>query len=95
MTDRRVPVETRVVTVKVPIYAPDRGLPRLWPDRYALKVEMHERYVSIVGDASGLRGLAVQLLALAEDGVPAGYADDLDDLGELDIDSIQLTIIRR
>jgi hypothetical protein len=95
MTDRRVHIETRAVTVKVPIYKPDRGLPRVWPDGYALKVEMHERYVSIVGDANGLRGLAVQLLALAEEDVPTGYADDLDDLGELDSDSVQLTIIRR
>lgn len=83
------------MTLDVPTYARSRGLPRLWPNRYSLKVEVHESYVNIIGDSEGLRGLATQLLALAAEDVPAGYADDLDELGELDAGSVQLTIIRR
>jgi hypothetical protein len=94
LTDPRGPVVTRPVTIEVPTYSSSRGLPRLWPDEYSLKVEIHGGYVNISGDPRGLRGLAAQLLALAEDEVPNGYADDLDDLGELDAGSVQLTIIR-
>jgi hypothetical protein len=95
MTDPRGQTETRSVTVNVPTYKRERGLPRLWPDQYSLRVEIRGNYVNIVGDSAGLRGLATQLLALAGEGVPAGYSDDLDDLAELDAGSVQLTIIRR
>jgi hypothetical protein len=95
LTGPRVPIETRRVTIEIPTYSRGRGLPRLWPDRYSLKVEIRGGYVNISGDSQGLRGLATQLLALAEEGVPDGYADDLDDLGELDVGSSQLTIVRR
>jgi CO/xanthine dehydrogenase Mo-binding subunit len=95
MSDPKSRIEVRAVTVNVPTYAADRGLPRFWPDNYMLKVEIHQGYVNIIGDSEGLRGLATQLLALAADNVPVGYADDLDDLAELDMGSAQLTIVRR
>jgi hypothetical protein len=83
------------VTLNVPIYASEHGLPRLWPDSYSLKVEIRGNYVNIAGDSAGLQGLATQLLALAGSRVPSGYSDDLDDLAELDAGSVQLTIIRK
>lgn len=95
MSDPKSEIEVRAVTLDVPTYATDRGLPRLWPDSYVLKVEVHQGYVNIIGDSRGLRGLATQLLALSADNVPVGYADDLDDLGELDTGSAPMTIIRR
>lgn len=97
MTDPRARIETRRVIVDVPTYADSRGLPRLWPDdEYALKVEAYESYVAISGDAAGLRGLAVQLLSLAADDVPPGYAHDLLAEGiELDAGSIPLSIYRQ
>jgi hypothetical protein len=95
VTDPRAHIPTRSVTVNIPTYSVSRGLPRLWPDHYSLKVEIPGNYVTICGDPAGLRGLATQLLALAEEGVPTGYADDLDDLGELDVGSVQLTIVRQ
>jgi hypothetical protein len=95
MSDPKSEIEVHAVTVNVPTYAGNRGLPRLWPERYSLKVEVHQGYVNITGDSEGLRGLATQLLALSADNVPVGYADDLDDLAELDAGSTQLTIVRR
>jgi hypothetical protein len=95
MTDPAARAETRPLTVEIPTYAPSRGLPRLWPDSYQLAVQAHDGYVNIIGDSAGLRGLAVQLLALAAEEVPAGYASDLDDLAELDAGSVALTIIRQ
>jgi hypothetical protein len=74
-------VETVQVTVDVPSYAAERGLARLWPDTYFLAVQVSDGYVTIEGDAAGLRGLAVQLLSLAQDETPPGYAHDLE--GEL------------
>jgi hypothetical protein len=51
--------------------------------------------VVIQGDANGLRGLAVQLTALAQADVPAGYHADLDDVyRELDEGSMSLKIQR-
>jgi hypothetical protein len=94
MTHPAARAVTRPVTVEVPTYARHRGLPLLWPDSYQLSVA-RDGYVNIAGDSAGLRGLAVQLLALAEEEVPPGYASDLDDLGELDAGSIALTIVRR
>jgi hypothetical protein len=86
---------TRDETLSVPVYENATGLPRRWPTEYALKVELLPQAVSIRGDASGLRGLAVQLLALAGAGVPSGYHCHLDGAtGELDPESIELVVVR-
>jgi hypothetical protein len=52
--------------------------------------------VTIEGDQAGLRGLAIQLLALAQAEVPAGYAHDLDgDLPpELELGSAPLVLLK-
>jgi hypothetical protein len=95
VTEPRAKVDTRTVILDAPTYAQSRGLPRLWPNDYALKVEIHETYVSIAGDAEGLRGLAAQLLALTAEDVPPGYAHDLLADGiELDAGSVPLSIFR-
>lgn len=84
------------MTVDVPTYARSRGLPRPWPHDYKLKVEVHESFVGITGDAEGLRGLAVQLLSLTAADVPAGYGHDLLADGiELDAGSVPLSIFRQ
>ncbi|WP_433250491.1 Imm32 family immunity protein [Streptosporangium sp. CA-135522] len=88
-------VETKKVMLEVPKYSADGGLPRLWPDNYFLQVLVSDGYVTIEGDPAGLRGLAVQLLSLAEADVPPGYGHDLDDLpAELDPGSVPLTLLR-
>lgn len=88
-------IETRDVTVQVPVYRATTGLPRPWPAAYRLSVAILSEAVVIKGDANGLRGLAVQLLALAGDGVPSGYHDHLDpNAGELDVESTEVILER-
>jgi hypothetical protein len=84
----------REVTIQVPVYRPDSGLGRPWPPSYHLNVQVHAGHVLIRGDSAGLQGLAVQLLALAGEDVPAGYHGDLDEGIELDSGSAGLTIMR-
>lgn len=82
------------VTIQVPVYRSKGGLGRPWPSSYQLQVQIHSGHVLIGGDSAGLRGLAVQLLALAGEGVPAGYHGDLDGGIELDAGSAGLTVMR-
>lgn len=76
-----VPVQSaREVVVAVPVYDPVRGLSRAWPANYRLTFDVTPHgEVVIRGDKAGLRGLATQLLALAEDDVPPGYHHRIDD----------------
>lgn len=68
------------VQLEIPSYDRGVGLVSSWPDRYRLTVSVTpDGKVSVLGDAAGLTGLAVQLLALAQPGVPAGAHEDLDD----------------
>ncbi|WP_406312949.1 hypothetical protein OHA77_31120 [Streptosporangium sp. NBC_01639] len=88
-------IETKPITLEVPKYSANRGLPRLWPDDYFLQVLVDDDYVTIEGDPAGLRGLAVQLLSLAGSDVPPGYAHDLDDLpAEIEPGSVPLILMR-
>jgi hypothetical protein len=89
-------VGTVQVTVDVPRYSKERGLPRRWPDAYYLAVRIDNGLVTIEGDAAGLRGLAVQLLSLAQDETPPGYAHDLDGYlpAELEPGSTELVLLR-
>jgi hypothetical protein len=95
MTESHPRIETHPVSVNVPTYAASRGLPTLWPDDYKLVVKIHGSTVYIAGDAEGLRGLAVQLLALANENVTPGYGTDLLANGiELDAGSAPVSIFR-
>jgi hypothetical protein len=90
-------VEARSVTLEVPVYSKERGLARPWPAEYYLAVYVVEKgYVTIEGDPAGLRGLATQLLSLAEREVPAGYAHDLDRSlpAELESGSVPLVLLK-
>jgi hypothetical protein len=85
------------VTVEVPVYSKERGLARPWPAEYYLAVNVaKDGYVTIEGDPAGLRGLAIQLLSLAESEVPAGYAHDLDGYlpAELESGSAPLVLLK-
>jgi hypothetical protein len=88
--------ETVQVIVDVPRYSRERGLARPWPDAHFLSVQVSDGYVTIEGDAAGLQGLATQLLSLAQDEVPPGYAHDLDDSlpAELEPGSNALVLLR-
>jgi len=95
MTDRPAAQEHVEVRALVPRFRDDGALARSWPEEYRLRVEVRSTGVLVQGDAAGLRGLAVQLLALAQDGVPDGHHADLDDFyRELDEGSAPLTIQR-
>jgi hypothetical protein len=89
-------VETKRVTLEVPTYRNEGGLARLWPEHYFLQVLVSDDYVTIEGDPAGLRGLAVQLLSLAEAEVPPGYAEDLEGHlpAELEPGSASLVLLR-
>jgi hypothetical protein len=68
------------VQLEIPTYDRGIGLVTSWPDDYRLMVSVDEAgKVRVLGDAAGLTGLAVQLLALAQNGVPTGAHEDLDD----------------
>ncbi len=88
--------ETKTVVLEIPTYRAERGLARPWPDEYLLRVEVEDGVVTIEGDPAGLRGLAVQLLSLAEPGVPPGYGHDLDGYlpAELEPGSTPLVLMR-
>jgi hypothetical protein len=83
---------TREVVVSVPVYDPVRGLSRTWPANYRLNFEVTAHgEVVIRGDKAGLRGLAVQLLALAEQDVPDRYHHRIDDF-MLEVDRGSATV---
>ena len=68
------------VQLEIPSYDHGIGLVSSWPENYRLTVSVDaDGKVSVVGDPAGLTGLAVQLLALAQPGVPTGAHEDLDD----------------
>jgi hypothetical protein len=76
----RPEVDVAKVQLEIPSYDHGIGLVASWPDNYRLTVSVGaDGQVSVVGDAAGLTGLAVQLLALAQPSVPAGAHEDLDD----------------
>jgi hypothetical protein len=76
----RPEVDVAKVQLEIPSYNRGIGLVSAWPDNYRLMVSVDaDGKVSIAGDPAGLTGLAVQLLALAQPGVPAGSCEDLDD----------------
>lgn len=90
-----IPVEsTREVVVAVPVYDAVRGLNRAWPQNYRLRFDVTPHgEVIIRGDKAGLRGLAVQLLALAEQDVPDRYHHRIDDfMLEVDRGSLPVRI---
>jgi hypothetical protein len=83
---------TREVVVSVPVYDAVRGLSRTWPANYRLSFEVTAHgEVVIRGDKAGLRGLAVQLLALAEQDVPDRYHHRIDDF-MLEVDRGSATV---
>jgi hypothetical protein len=84
------------VQLEIPSYDHGIGLVTSWPDDYRLSISVDpDGKVRVVGDSGGLTGLAVQLLALAQPGVPAGAHEDLDDfLLVLDEGSAPLRIER-
>lgn len=67
------------VQLDIPSYDRGIGLVKAWPENYRLMVTVADGKVSVIGDPAGLTGLAVQLLALAQPGVPTGACEDLDD----------------
>ena len=85
---------TREVVVTVPVYDAVRGLTRSWPANYRLSFDVTPHgEVVIRGDKAGLRGLAVQLLALAQDDVPQRYHHRIDDfMLEVDRGSLPVRI---
>ena len=85
---------TREVVVTVPVYDAVRGLNRSWPANYRLSFDVTPHgEVVIRGDKAGLRGLAVQLLALAQDDVPQRYHHRIDDfMLEVDRGSLPVRI---
>ncbi|MBB5776755.1 Imm32 family immunity protein [Nonomuraea jabiensis] len=87
---------TKPITIEIPVYSGTGGLARPWPADYSLEVSSEHGEVEIYGDSAGLRGLAVQLLALAEANVPHHYHCHLDPItGELDRDFTVLTLTRK
>jgi hypothetical protein len=90
-----IPVEsTREVVVPIPVYDAVRGLSRSWPTNYRLHFDVTPHgEVIIRGDKAGLRGLATQLLALAEQDVPPRYHHRIDDfMLEVDRGSLPVRI---
>ncbi|AHH94462.1 hypothetical protein GCM10010174_28470 [Kutzneria viridogrisea] len=89
--------QTREVTVEVGVYDPVRGLARTWPQDYSLSFDVTPHGdVVIRGDKAGLRGLATQLLALAESDVPPRFHFRIDDfMLELDRGSMPVRIEQR
>jgi hypothetical protein len=89
-----MPIEqpVRTVVLDVPAYTSERGLWReLGDGRLSVAVAGDE--VTVRGDREGLLWLAVQLLALAGEGVPDGYHHHIDrETGELTAESSNLII---
>jgi hypothetical protein len=82
----------RTVVLNVPTYSSERGLWRELDDGH-FSVELVGDDVNLRGDRQGLVWLAVQLLALAGEGVPDGYHHHIDRTsGELTEDSRNLII---
>jgi hypothetical protein len=68
--------------------------PQWMQAEYRLSVELHSNAIVIMGDANGLKNLAIQLLSLTRDEAFSGYHLHLDSGQMLDDDSENLIIQR-
>jgi hypothetical protein len=70
MPDDRVP--SHQVPLDVPTYSKASGLPGWWDAAESVSLRIAGNEIVICANVSGLQGLARDLLALAQDGVPDG-----------------------
>jgi hypothetical protein len=70
-------------------------VPQWWQENFELEISLHHDQVVITGDAAGLRNLAAQLLALAQDYVYSGCHVHLDADNVLENGSVQVILQRK
>jgi hypothetical protein len=73
-------------------YSPESGLRLKWQADYRLCVVSGGQEVLITADAAGLRSLALHLLTLPQEHVPAGVHAHMEPGLELEDDSVPLVV---
>jgi hypothetical protein len=80
------------VKIQVPEYSLSTGLKSHWEEGFEVKVVDTEDTITISANKAGLLSLAVQLLTLAQDTVPAGCHYHYDDCNSLKAGSKEFVI---
>jgi hypothetical protein len=83
------------IKLVVPTYDRYKGVEIEWVDGHEILVAIENHEVIIHANPEGLRTLAIQLLTLAQDGMPSGNHIHLSDVSGLDEGSADLTLIRK
>jgi hypothetical protein len=83
------------ITLSVPTYDRYKGIEIKWVDGHQISVAIENNEVIIHANPQGLRTLAIQLLTLAQEGMPSGNHIHLGDSSGLDEGSMDLTLMRK
>lgn len=80
------------ITLKIPDYAPSKGIEYQWENGLDIDVKLADKCVCIAANREGLISLANHLLNLAQEEVPAGYHIHLDEHNSLSDGSFELIV---
>jgi hypothetical protein len=80
------------IKLQIPAYSAASGFANHWEDGFEIKVTDSPNEILIQANKAGLISLAIQLLTLAQDEVPAHHHIHLDEYNSLEKGSKGLTI---
>lgn len=80
------------IELDIPDFEPDKGLQSTWENGFVIDTKVKSDVIIIKANSAGLKSLAIQLLTLAQEGVPSGNHFHFDDLNSLEDGSIELII---
>jgi len=80
------------MTLDIPKYDKNSGLLSHWEEGFEIRIEESGRSILISANKAGLVSLAVQLLTLAQEAVPAGCHFHYDSYNSLESGSNELII---
>jgi hypothetical protein len=79
----------------VPDYDENTGLKRVWENGFEVEVSNKNDEIVIIANKAGLISLAIQLLTLAQDGIPSGYHLHYDEVNSLEEGSSQMIVQKK
>jgi hypothetical protein len=83
------------ITIEVPDYNPSQGIKSTWEPGFEIEVKHENGQTILLANKNGLTSLAIQLLTLAQDEVPAGVHLHLDEHNSLEEGSVELVIAKK
>jgi hypothetical protein len=82
------------IRLEIPTYDKNHGFKHHWEDGFEIKVSSVNNEISILANKAGLVSLAVQMLTLAQETVPANSHFHLDEFNSLEDGSKELVIYK-